>query len=54
MSVISRGFTGRRRSGSDRLPPGQYLEAGFPVLQTGPTEMVDTAGWRFSITTESG
>ena len=54
MSVVSRGFTGRRRSGSDRLPPGQYLENGFPVLQTGPTETVDTATWLFVITTETG
>jgi DMSO/TMAO reductase YedYZ molybdopterin-dependent catalytic subunit len=54
VSVISRGFTGRRRSGSDRLPPGQYLEDGFPVLQTGPTEIVDTSSWLFAITTEAG
>jgi DMSO/TMAO reductase YedYZ molybdopterin-dependent catalytic subunit len=54
VNVISRGFTGRRQSGSDRLPPGQYLEGGFPVLQTGPTEIVDTAAWRFTITTEAG
>ena len=54
MSVISRGFTGRRRPDDDRLPPGQYLEAGFPVLQTGPTEIVDTATWRFTITSETG
>ena len=54
MSVVSRGFTGRRRSGSDRLPPGQYLESDFPVLQTGPTEIVDTARWLFAISTEAG
>jgi hypothetical protein len=23
---VSRGFTGRRRGGGDRLPPGQYDE----------------------------
>jgi DMSO/TMAO reductase YedYZ molybdopterin-dependent catalytic subunit len=54
VSVVSRGFTGRRRSGGDRLPPGQYLENGFPVLQTGPTESVSTASWLFAITTEAG
>src|SRR5690348_13037095 len=35
---ISRGFTGRRRVSEDlegRLPPGQYAEAGFPVLTAG-------------------
>jgi DMSO/TMAO reductase YedYZ molybdopterin-dependent catalytic subunit len=36
------------------LPPGQYLERGFPVLQTGPTEFVDTATWELTITTEAG
>ena len=54
MSVISRGFSGRRRPEGDRLPPGQYLERGFPVLQTGPTEVVDTTAWEFTITTEAG
>jgi DMSO/TMAO reductase YedYZ molybdopterin-dependent catalytic subunit len=54
MSVITRGFGGRRRPEGDRLPPGQYLEQGFPVLQTGPTEIVDTATWELTITTEAG
>jgi len=36
------------------LPPGQYLERGFPVLQTGPTEIVNTATWALTITTEAG
>jgi DMSO/TMAO reductase YedYZ molybdopterin-dependent catalytic subunit len=54
VSVITRGFGGRRRPEGDRLPPGQYLERGFPVLQTGPTEIVDTATWEFTITTEAG
>ena len=35
---FSRGFSGRRRRADDaRLPPGQYEEAGFPVLSAGPT-----------------
>jgi len=54
VSVISRGFTGRRRPEDRRLPPGQYLEAGFPILQTGPTEIVNTATWRLVIATETG
>ena len=53
MNTISRGFTGRRR-GDVKLPPGQYLEHGFPVLQTGPTPPVRTATWTFTITTETG
>jgi DMSO/TMAO reductase YedYZ molybdopterin-dependent catalytic subunit len=54
VTVTSRGFSGRRRSEDHRPPPGQYLERGFPVLQTGPTEIVNTATWQFTITTEKG
>jgi DMSO/TMAO reductase YedYZ molybdopterin-dependent catalytic subunit len=49
---ISRGFTGRRRTPeelAERLPPGQYLEPGFPVLTAGPTPMVDTGSWAFLV-----
>jgi DMSO/TMAO reductase YedYZ molybdopterin-dependent catalytic subunit len=54
VSIISRGFGGRRRPGSDRLPPGQYLESGFPVLSAGPTPPVNSQSWHFTITTETG
>jgi hypothetical protein len=39
MAPISRGFTGRRRTGVDpaRVPPGQYVTGDFPVLSAGPT-----------------
>ena len=53
MSVISRGFH-PRRGGDERLPPGQYLERGYPVLSAGPTPRVSTDTWQFTITTESG
>src|SRR5262249_37141370 len=53
MGVISRGFTGRRRSNAD-LPPGQYLTEDFPVLSAGPTPRVDLDRWEFAISTESG
>ena len=48
---ISRGFGGRRRDSeqSDRLPPGQYAESGFPVLTAGPTPDVPLEQWRFRI-----
>jgi DMSO/TMAO reductase YedYZ molybdopterin-dependent catalytic subunit len=49
---VSRGFGGRRRTPDDlrqRLPPGQYLEEGFPVLTAGPTPRVDTGEWSFKI-----
>ena len=51
MSIVSRGFRGRRDGGDpSRLPPGQYLESGFPVLSAGPTPRVDTGTWTFSLT----
>lgn len=53
MGIISRGFTGRRRSAPD-LPPGQYLTEDFPVLSAGPTPRVPTDEWAFTITTETG
>ena len=33
----------------DRLPPGQYLERGFPVLCAGPTPRTPLDEWTFSI-----
>jgi DMSO/TMAO reductase YedYZ molybdopterin-dependent catalytic subunit len=54
VSVISRGFSGRRRPGGEKLPPGQYLETGFPVLSAGPTPQVSEESWEFTITTETG
>jgi DMSO/TMAO reductase YedYZ molybdopterin-dependent catalytic subunit len=49
---ISRGFGGHRRVPeelADRVPPGQYVEPGFPVLTAGPTPDVPTDQWRFRI-----
>jgi DMSO/TMAO reductase YedYZ molybdopterin-dependent catalytic subunit len=49
---ISRAFTGKRRVPpelSARLPPGQYLEPGFPVLTAGPTPHVTPGDWQFSV-----
>ena len=48
---LSRGFRGRRemRDLSGRIPPGQYLERGFPVLSAGPTPHMPMAHWDFSI-----
>src|SRR5690242_13409123 len=54
VSIVSPGFSGRRRSADDRLPPGQYLTHDFPVLSAGPTQRVTTAQWEFTITTEAG
>jgi DMSO/TMAO reductase YedYZ molybdopterin-dependent catalytic subunit len=51
MSLISRGFGGRRRDTerSDRLPPGQYSVTDFPVLSAGPTPHTPVSEWSFSI-----
>jgi DMSO/TMAO reductase YedYZ molybdopterin-dependent catalytic subunit len=50
--MATRGFLGRR-SGSDgtaeRLPPGQFLESGFPVLSAGPTPRIQTDDWKFTL-----
>jgi DMSO/TMAO reductase YedYZ molybdopterin-dependent catalytic subunit len=50
---VSRGFVGRARDPGDnagRLPPGQYLTDGFPVLSAGPTPQVPLDIWEFTIT----
>src|SRR3954453_9181117 len=49
---LSRGFGGRRRVPpelAERLPPGQYVETGFPVLSAGPTPRIDPEEWGFRI-----
>ena len=48
---ISRGFRGRRQESSltGRIPPGQYLERGFPVLSAGPTPHTPLDRWDFTI-----
>jgi DMSO/TMAO reductase YedYZ molybdopterin-dependent catalytic subunit len=49
--MITRGFNRRRdTTPGDRLPPGQYLEHGFPVLSAGPTPYTPLEEWTFSIT----
>jgi DMSO/TMAO reductase YedYZ molybdopterin-dependent catalytic subunit len=54
MAQVSRGFRGKRREGADktRLPPGQYLVEGFPVLSAGPTPDTPLQEWTFSIVGE--
>lgn len=34
---------------SDRVPPGQHLAKGFPVLTYGDTPHIDTADWQFTV-----
>src|ERR1700679_263670 len=50
--MATRGFFGRQRAPSamaERLPPGQYLEKGFPVLTAGPTPQVESNEWTFTV-----
>jgi DMSO/TMAO reductase YedYZ molybdopterin-dependent catalytic subunit len=54
MSRVSRGFLGRRRpdAPAGRVPPGQYLTDGFPILAAGPTPRIDISEWRLSLVGE--
>ncbi len=54
MSIVSRGFRGRRRDSNQRLPPGQYLTDDFPVLSAGPTPRISLDDWEFTVVTELG
>jgi DMSO/TMAO reductase YedYZ molybdopterin-dependent catalytic subunit len=49
---VSPGFRGRRQdqSTASRIPPGQYVVSGFPVLSAGPTPHTPLSQWTFSIT----
>ena len=52
MSPISPGFRrlrGTPAGAEGRVPPGQYLTPGFPVLSAGPTPHTPLEEWTFSI-----
>ena len=51
---VSRGFHGRRErtEAAQRLPPGQYLVSGFPVLSAGPTPHTPLEKWDLTIVGE--
>ena len=52
MSPISRGFHRRHQDSAEnagRIPPGQYLTKGFPVLSAGPTPHTALGQWTFSV-----
>jgi DMSO/TMAO reductase YedYZ molybdopterin-dependent catalytic subunit len=50
MPIVTRGFRRRGNGGDrDRLPPGQHLVGGFPVLSAGPTPHTPLADWSFTI-----
>jgi DMSO/TMAO reductase YedYZ molybdopterin-dependent catalytic subunit len=51
-NFVSRAFGGGRRVPpelADRVPPGQYIESGFPVLTAGPTPDIKLDEWGLRI-----
>jgi DMSO/TMAO reductase YedYZ molybdopterin-dependent catalytic subunit len=54
VSFISPGFKGRRSQADapGRIPPGQYLVRGFPVLSAGPTPRTPLERWDLSLVGE--
>ena len=48
---IARGFRSRRlqQASKDRLPPGQYVTADFPVLSAGPTPQIKLENWTLTL-----
>ncbi|GAB1582827.1 sulfite oxidase-like oxidoreductase [Phyllobacterium phragmitis] len=49
--MTTRGFSGRRQPPelADRIPPGQSLTEGFPVLSAGPTPRIRPKDWSFTL-----
>src|SRR4029078_6584540 len=50
--MVARGFSSGRMPPTEtdaRIPHGQYLEQGFPVLSAGPTPRVRTEEWSFTL-----
>ena len=45
--MVTRGFKGRRSGDASRVPPGQSVVEGFPVLSIGPAPKLDLTAWRF-------
>ena len=51
--MITRGFQGKAsRPKTNRLPPGQHLTDGFPVLAAGPTPHTPLQEWTFTLERE--
>jgi DMSO/TMAO reductase YedYZ molybdopterin-dependent catalytic subunit len=49
--MVTRGFTGSHQSSElkDRIPPGQHVVDGFPVLSAGPTPRIPLEKWAFTL-----
>lgn len=57
--TVSRGFQPKhfrrpQQHERDRVPPGQYVAKGFPVLSTGPTPTVALDRWRLDVLPADG
>ena len=53
MSAVSRGFQPSHHAAAgqeSRVPPGQHVTDGYPVLSAGPTPHTPLDEWTFSIT----
>lgn len=49
LETSRRSSQGDRPTGRNRLPPGQKLTEGWPVLSYGATPKIDLATWRFTV-----
>ncbi len=50
--VVTRGFKGGPRADAEtrsRVPPGQYVTPGFPVLTAGPTQHQPVEDWTLAL-----
>ena len=47
--MLGKFFRKPESENSDRVPPGQYLANGFPVLTYGDTPLVNIEGWEFKV-----
>jgi DMSO/TMAO reductase YedYZ molybdopterin-dependent catalytic subunit len=45
----ARGVTARAEASQERLPPGQKLTDGFPVLDLGVQPAITTADWSLTL-----
>lgn len=54
MTIVNKGFHGRRAELTRQLPPGQHLTKDFPVLQAGPTPGINLDNWELTIRNEIG
>lgn len=54
MTIVNKGFHGRRAESTRQLPPGQHLTKDFPVLQAGPTPGINLDNWELTIRNEIG